>query len=127
MRTLIIPIVLGTLIGCKTTATREFDLCKGHNEKPLTREAAWLVQIQPKYPKDAWDNNIKGYVKLKFFATTAGDVEKIEILESVPKGVFDEASVNALKRWKYVPKCNNGVLVPEPIETTLNFDGNDSK
>lgn len=126
MRVLIVPFFLGALLGCKTTETREFDLCKDHYGKPRTREAAWLVKIEPKYPKDAWDNNIKGYVKLKFFVSSAGNTEKIEILESTPKGLFDEVSVNALKRWKYVPKCNNGILIPEPIETTLSFDGKDS-
>jgi protein TonB len=90
MRALIVPIVLVTLLGCMTTENREFDLCKDNHGKPRTREAAWLVKIEPKYPKDAWDNNIKGYVKLKFFVNTTGSTEKIEILESTPKGVFDE-------------------------------------
>lgn len=128
MRIVIISIVLCALLGCKTTPTMKpaeeikFDLCKNKENKPITRDVAEnIVRIWPKYPQYAEDNKINGYLKFKFYLSASGATERIEIIESSPKGVFDEEGLKALKKWKYLPKCNNGVVVPEPIEMTWPF------
>ena len=123
MRVLITSIVLLTLVGCKSTETKVLDLCKGELGEPKTRAAAYTMKFEPKYPQEAWENNIKGYVTLTFALNASGHTENIKVIESVPAGVFDQESVNALKRWRYLPKCHNGLLVQEPIETTFTFDG----
>ncbi len=72
----ILIVVLLTLLGCKSTEKAEFDLCKDDFGQPRISQAAWLVKIEPKYPKDAWDNDIRGHVKLKFIVGTIGHTEK---------------------------------------------------
>jgi len=127
MRVLITSVVLLALVGCKSTDTKVLDLCKGELGEPKTREAAYIIKVSPKYPKDAWDNNIKGYVKLTFVVNENGHTENIKVIESVPAGVFDQESLNALKRWRYLPKCSNGLPVQAPMDTTFTFDGQDQQ
>lgn len=72
---------------------------------------ATTIRIPPIYPKEAYENCIEGYTLLEFTVTEKGEVTDIVILKSVPKGVFDEVSVNALKKSKYKPQLQDGVPI----------------
>jgi TonB family protein len=70
------------------------------------------------YPKEALDNCIEGYVVVRYAVSTAGRPEKIEVLESEPKGVFDQAAVNAVSSWR-LPKSQSGSTKSERIKFEL--------
>lgn len=118
----IVPVIfLLSLVGCNSTQNNQtINLCERYGA-PIDREAAPLVRIEPKYPQDALKNGVKGEVTLSFKVTSGGNTKDIKVISSTPEGVFDQVSVNALKKWKYMPKCINGVNQNEPIETTLTF------
>lgn len=67
-----------------------------------------LVIANPEYPKKAVKNKICGYVIAEFTVTKKGTVEKIKIIESKPKKIFDKAAKNALKQYRYEPRVVNG-------------------
>ena len=84
---------------------------------------ATTIRIPPVYPKEAYENCIEGYVLLEFTITGKGEVADIVILESVPKGIFDEASVNTLKKFKYKPKLQNGVPITiRNVQSKISFE-----
>ena len=60
-----------------------------------------LAATQPYYPKHAWDNAISGEVEMTFDVDAEGKATNIKIKRSMPKGIFDQAAVEALKRSKY--------------------------
>lgn len=63
-----------------------------------------------------------GYVQLKFDVDTTGNTENIQVIESQPEGVFDEAAVRALSKWKYNPKITNGKPVKQlGLKVQLDF------
>lgn len=98
------------------------EICVDGQKRPvLAKDPQWLVRIEPKYPADAAKNNVQGHVKLQFAITPQGDVSKIEVLESVPAGVFDAFAVKALQRWKYRPGCVDGHLAEFTVQETLPF------
>jgi len=64
----------------------------------------------------------KGYVVVKFSIGTNGRVSNLEVLESQPAGVFDDAAQDAVRRWTYEPRKENGVAVESSAKAKLVFD-----
>lgn len=65
----------------------------------------------------------KGYVVLSYNIQTNGKVSDIQVVESEPAGVFDESARDAVRRWVYEPRKENGVTVASPGKARLVFDG----
>jgi periplasmic protein TonB len=63
-----------------------------------------------------------GYVVLSYNIGTNGRVTDIEILESQPQGVFDDSARDAVRRWVYEPRRENGMAVASPGKARLVFD-----
>ena len=52
-----------------------------------------------------------GYVIVKFDIGDNGRVSNVEVVESTPPGVFDDAALTAVRKWVYEPRKENGVAV----------------
>ena len=63
-----------------------------------------------------------GYVVVKFNITDSGRVTDVAIVESTPAGVFDDAAQNAVRKWMYEPRKENGVAVASQAKARLVFD-----
>src|SRR5687767_10284160 len=57
----------------------------------------------PVYPRDAIVQCLSGYVTMELTFGDGGAVESVVVLESSPKGVFDEAAVVAVRQWRLDP------------------------
>lgn len=132
MKTLYALLALVLLPSCQSTAPsysssykpdyRAENVCVDGQKRPVqAKDPQWLVRIEPKYPADAAKNNVQGHVKLQFVLTAQGEVSNIQVMESVPAGVFDAEAVRALQRWKYRPGCVDGQLADFPQTETLTF------
>ena len=81
-----------------------------------------LVRINPDYPPRAQSRGIQGWVVVQFTITPAGTVKDAKIVDGEPKGVFDDAAVAAVSRWKYNPKVEEGVAVERRgVQVKLTF------
>lgn len=63
--------------------------------------AAPVSRVEPRYPLEAVQNKIEGYVIAQFDISAEGKVQNVKILKSVPEQVFDKESVHALEQWTY--------------------------
>ena len=79
----------------------------------LGGEVMPLVRVEPVYPRRAALQGIEGYVTLQFNITPAGTVSDIRILDSRPQRVFDSSAIQALRKWKYRPKIEDGKAVSQ--------------
>jgi protein TonB len=75
------------------------------------RDVVPLVRIEPQYPMGAKQRGVEGWVELRFRITKAGTVADIEVTASNPGTVFNRAATQAVSRWKYNPKVENGIAV----------------
>ena len=50
------------------------------------------------------------------------DATDVEVLESDPAGTFDEPAVDAVRKWIYAPRKENGVAVASTAKAKLVFD-----
>ncbi|WP_159455514.1 energy transducer TonB [Pseudobacteriovorax antillogorgiicola] len=76
------------------------------------------------YPEFARKKGIKGYVTINLLVTAAGQVEKTQVIESVPDGIFDQVALAAVKQWNFQPGMNKGRRVAVWVEQTIKFSLN---
>ncbi len=90
--------------------------------KIIDAEARPIIRINPKYPMEAAQSGIQGWVQLIFSINEIGEVTDIRILDSQPKRIFDQAAKQALRKWKYEAKKEGGkAIVQENITVQLDF------
>ena len=70
-----------------------------------------IFQILPIYPRKARLQNIEGFVVLKFDITETGQVDNISVIQASPPQIFNSSAVQALRKWKYKAKIENGKAV----------------
>ena len=62
-----------------------------------------VVRVAPSYPEKAAAENIEGWVVLNFDIEKNGTIKEIKVVDSSPKGTFDESARKALAKWRYAP------------------------
>ena len=60
-----------------------------------------LKKVNPRYPRRAKIKKQSGSVQLVFDIKKDGSVFNVKIIDSNPKGVFDNSSISAIKKWKF--------------------------
>lgn len=86
-------------------------------------EARPVVRINPKYPISALRDGIEGWVQLRFDINALGAVTNVEVIDAEPKRVFDKAAKQALRKWKYRAKSENGNTVAQKgLTVQLDFN-----
>jgi protein TonB len=94
---------------------------------PSDADVIPLVRVQPMYPPSARQQKIEGWVKLRFNIGAAGAVESPVVVDALPAGVFEQAAVRAIKRWKYKPRVENGKpVVTRGVHVKLTFKLDDA-
>src|SRR5262245_57564429 len=87
------------------------------------RDAVPLVRIEPDYPMQARQRGVEGWVVVEFTISTAGTVKDASVVASEPGTVFDRAAVNAVRKWKYNPKMQDGKAVERSgVKVRLDFE-----
>ncbi|MDH5454929.1 MAG: energy transducer TonB, partial [Gammaproteobacteria bacterium] len=77
--------------------------------------------VAPKFPRTAQRRNQSGWVDVVFTVTMDGSVKDLEIKESTPEGVFDNAALRAVEKWEFEPVIENGVLVEKRAGVRMMF------
>ena len=96
-----LPMVCATLVSLAVVGAWQAPVIAANSQQS---EATPIVRINPSYPTTAAEQGIEGQVTLSFSITTDGKVSDVEVVESQPQGVFDEAAVAALQKWRYHPE-----------------------
>jgi protein TonB len=87
------------------------------------RDVIPLVRINPEYPRRAQQRGIEGWVQVEFTITAAGTVRDPTVIDADPKGLFEDAAVKAIGRWKYNPKVEEGRAVERRgVRVVMRFD-----
>lgn len=84
-----------------------------------------LVRVPPQYPPRAQARGIEGRVLLRFTVTPQGTTDDVEVIDAEPKGYFERAAKQAVRRYKFKPRVENGVPVASPgkeIEISFEID-----
>ena len=86
------------------------------------REVTPIFRINPIYPRLAALRNIEGFVILQFDITPAGHTDNITVIQASPTQIFNASAVQALQKWKYKAKIENGKAVRQKnLKVQLDF------
>jgi TonB family protein len=84
------------------------------------RVATKVKHVTPVYPQAARDAKIQGVVILEMRIGPDGRVDDVHVLVSIPE--LDQAAIDAVKQWEYVPLLVNGVPTQtNPLPVAVRF------
>jgi len=74
------------------------------------------------YPKTARSKGVEGYVVLSLLISATGEIEKVQVLESSPSGVFEDAALQGVRSWRFEPAQYQGRNVKVWARQRVRFD-----
>lgn len=80
------------------------------------------VRITPDYPADAAQRGVEGTVTLKLWVDEFGTVQRLEVEQGSPPGVFDASAVTAFARAPFLPARKDGQPVRALIRVRVRYD-----
>jgi len=87
----------------------------------IDTDATPISRVPPQYPLKARREGIQGYVTMEFTIRSDGSVTDIEVVGSNPEGMFEQAAMRALSRWKFEPREQGGQKVSRRARQTIRF------
>ncbi|MFC3094375.1 energy transducer TonB [Alteromonas sediminis] len=72
------------------------------------------LRVAAVYPRRAQQRGIEGFVDVEFTVTAIGAVRDPVVVQAEPEGIFEQAALDAVRKWKYKPRVVNG----EPTEVS---------
>lgn len=67
-----------------------------------------IVKVAPAYPRRAQQRGIEGFVIVEFTVTKQGAVRDPVVVEANPQGIFEQAAIDAVLKFKYKARVVNG-------------------
>lgn len=87
----------------------------GGNIKPPQK----VYHADPVYPADARAARVQGVVIVEATIGIDGAVDEARVLRSIP--LLDQAAIDAVKQWRFMPTVLGGQAVPVMMTVTVNF------
>ena len=79
-----------------------------------------IEKVNPKYPAELREEKLMGEVVVRTVITEEGLVDQIEVLESA-HDLFSEASIDAIRQWRFEPSRCDGTPVGVYYNLTVRF------
>jgi protein TonB len=64
---------------------------------------------------------VSGWAELQFLVTKDGAITNVVVTGAQPAGVFEQAAVEAVKKWRYKPVRQAGQAVDQPAYVRVRF------
>ena len=77
--------------------------------------------VPPEFPMEARQRALSGWVDVQFAVRTDGAVGEVTIVGAQPVGVFEQAAVDAVRKWRYKPVMRDGQPVSQRARVRLSF------
>jgi protein TonB len=107
--------------------TIEAALTAGQNESQQAEryvDASTLTRIRyvaPQFPDVARARGLDGWVDLQFLVGTDGAVTDVKVVGAQPVGIFEQAALDAVRHWRYLPQMHDGKASSERARVRLRF------
>ncbi len=75
----------------------------------------------PTFPLSARERGVSGWVDLQFIVKSDGLVADVTIMGAEPVGIFEQAAVDAVKKWRYKPMQRDGHAVDQRARLRMKF------
>lgn len=92
------------------------------NSAPTPIALKRIKTVTPAYPNDAQRKGLNGWVEVSFQVAENGTVQNAAVVASDPRGVFDQAALDAVKQWRFEPPLRDGKPTAQQTSVRLRFD-----
>ncbi|MGE0025384.1 MAG: TonB family protein [Hyphomicrobium sp.] len=75
-----------------------------------------IYRANPVYPPSARAAKVEGYVVVRYSVSASGAVTSVSVVSAKPSGVFNAATVAAVRQWRFKPSAQGGTR-----STTVRF------
>jgi TonB family protein len=79
-------------------------------------------EVPPVYPREAERLGVKGWVDVEFTIALDGTTQDVVVRSSQPQRTFDQAAVDAVKRWRFAPVTRDGAAVAQRAAMRIRFE-----
>ena len=79
-------------------------------------------EVPPVYPRDAERQNISGWVDVEFTIAPDGSTQELVVRNAQPQRMFDQAAIDAVKRWRFEPVLRDGTAVSQRAAVRIRFE-----
>ena len=77
--------------------------------------------LAPQFPDVARARGIDGWVDLQFVVAIDGAVSDVRGVGAEPAGIFEQAALDSVRRWRYQPVVRDGHAVSQGARVRLRF------
>ena len=88
---------------------------------PVTTPAQLVKSVAPSYPPEAFRSHREGWVEVQFTITVDGKVANPKVVNSEPGRLFDQAALEAVRRWTFKPRMVDGKPAEEQATRRIEF------
>lgn len=78
-------------------------------------------KVDPDYPSLARERGTSGWVDVEFTVRSDGTVSDVTVAGAEPAGVFEQAALSAVRKWRYEPVQRNGQAVDQRAKLRIRF------
>jgi protein TonB len=79
-------------------------------------------EVPPVYPRDAERLSLSGWVDVEFTVAPDGSTQDLVVRGAEPQRMFDQAAVDAVKRWRFEPIMRDGAAVAQRAAVRIRFE-----
>ncbi|MBS0571616.1 MAG: energy transducer TonB [Proteobacteria bacterium] len=87
----------------------------------VTTPAQLVKSVPPSYPPEAYRSRREGWVEVQFTITTDGTVNDAKVVNAEPARVFNQAALEAVRRWTFKPRTVDGKPTAEQATRRIEF------
>lgn len=94
-----------------------------YDPNEVDQEARILKEVPPEYPRRAYRDGVKGYVKVFLVINARGLVTETQVMQVDPPGYgFEEAALKAIRQFRFEPARLRTVPVAQKATKEFEFD-----
>lgn len=81
-----------------------------------------IYRVPPQYPRKALFDRVEGWVVVEFTIGTQGEVKSPRVVDANPRGIFDQAALDAVRRFRFKPRSVAGTPVEvQGVQNRIRF------
>jgi TonB family protein len=107
------------IVAAQSANVKRADEVMSASQLMLTR------YVKPTYPAFAQERGTGGWVEVVFTVRTDGTTTDISVAGAEPAGVFEQAAMAAVRRWRYEPMRRDGRAVEQRARVRISFSVED--
>jgi len=79
-------------------------------------------EVPPVYPRDAERQKLSGWVDVEFTVAPDGSTQDLVVRGAEPQRTFDQAAIDAVKRWRFEPIMRDSVAIAQRAAVRIRFE-----